>query len=265
MISVDLGNGNYDSTLFEPPIPVFSGTLKFQYDSPGDYFVIVKVYGELDDSACTQNQRVNIVSNSRPCTTGVSIDRFYAGTDGYIQVGATDADANFSRQEINWGDGTIAVEYDEFEIFWHNYDIDKDSSYDVSISLFDKSGAVWRMDTNILVKKLNPPNLNPALVYLPYQILGPADDSVTISVQVRGADDYVASIIWWLNAGGGAAELYASKSYNETSGRVVNPPMIFSCTFPTDSLLGENMVRIIVNDNHGFSSEVWGSFSIAGK
>jgi hypothetical protein len=265
MVYVDLGNGKYDSLQFNPPQPSISQTIKNQYDSPGDYFVIVKVYGNLNDSACTQNQRVTIANNSRPCTTGLRIDRFFAGVDGYIQVGATDADNNFSRHEINWGDSTAGVEYHESAVLWHKYDIDNDSLFDISISLFDKSGAVWRMDTNVLVTKLNPPNLNQSLQYLPYQILGPTDDSVTISVQVRSADEYIASIIWRLNEGSGSAELYASQSYDETSGQVANPPVLFSYTFPTDSLSGENVVHIFVYDNHGYCSEVWGSFSIAGR
>jgi hypothetical protein len=137
--------------------------------------------------------------------------------------------------------------------------------FDISLSLYDKNGAVWRMDTNIMVVKLNPPNLDPSIQFLPYQILGPADDSVKISVRVRDADEYVTGVVWLLNPGKGSAELYGSNSYDHTTGTVLKPPLVLSYTFPTGPLLGENTVRIVVYDNHDQSSEVWGSFSIAGK
>jgi hypothetical protein len=242
-------------------------SLKFAYDSAKTYYPKLTVIGAKGDTS-KKNASVTIPSNHCPVFTLLRIapEGFINGKWGYVEVYISDPDNDFDYLSIDWGD-TAAIEISpDTGVHWHEYNYSSNTFVNITIRLFDKSGAMTDTTIRTLVRSHSAPVLDNAIVFTPSQNLWPTDDSVTIEVKVLEIDgSYVSEIDWIINQDDTASVEAARVPYTPTTGAIGPYGNAFRHSFPTAKLKGTNEVDITVVDRSLFTSDVRGTFYIAGK
>lgn len=266
-IELDRGDGKRYFKSYFPSQTVVVDSLKWSYDSAASYSIGCTVRGGDTDSTVLDLPGMRVSPNQRPVVVGaMEVDSFFANREGFLLFDALDPDGSIAQVMVDWGDGSVDTSHEVEAIYWHTFQIAATTFFPITVTLEDNEGAQTVSAVTTRVRTLNAPRLDPDIYYNPLPPLTPLHDSVTIGVNIREVEEYVAGITWIINEGGGSAAVYFSGTYNTLTGHVELPGgSLFSCTIPTANLVSENVVKIRVTDNFGLWNELTGTFSILGK
>lgn len=242
-----------------------SDSVVFVSDSGGNLMVELTVTGSDGDST-VESLQITLPDNRRPVFSQVRLsqDAFISGIYSFIEVFARDPDGDFSHVVINWGDAGTVQSTDTAGVYWHKYTVSDDTTFQVSILLFDKYGA--SRDTVIPVRvRFSAPVLDDNLLFVPSQYLSPEDKEVKIGVRVLEIEGWVSEIVWIINQNDPDAFLFSRANYDSLTGVIGDIGNVFVNQFPTDKLKGTNFVQISVSDRYGNRTTVVGSFFMAGR
>jgi hypothetical protein len=245
-----------------------SDTLRIVYDSSDTFKAQLTIIGRNNDTI-RQSMTLAIPANRRPVFTLLrpSSGGFINGTWGFLEIYSHDPDGNFSSLTIGWGD-TAKTEKstDSAGAHWHKYAFTSDTTVLVTITLFDSSGAKNYSTFAMNVRNTSAPKLDDRIVFSPSQYLIPDDTAVIIGVRVLDIDSgYVAEIIWMINQDDPLTVQSVRKNYTPQTGVIGPVGNVFANSFGTTRFKGTNFVQILVRDRLGKTSQVIGSFSVAGK